>query len=145
MGSITANGLLNAMNDHPNALELIRIAHQTLQSDVLPDAKAEHVYPLRMIANALGIAARELEAHDKDVADETRGLNLIYNESKNFDDPLDNLLARNRRFAQDIRSGAFETGAAQEAQLRQHLVVTARRKLAAAYPRGLQASAGSKK
>lgn len=124
------------MNDHPNPLELIRIAHQTLQSDVLPGAKPEHLYPLRMIANALGIAARELEAHDKDVTDETCGLNLLYNDQKNFDD----LTVRNRQFASDIRGGAFEQGAAQEAQLKQHLVLTAHRKLAAAYPKGLQAN-----
>lgn len=136
MGNFTTDRLTGVitMNDHPTPLELIRIANQTLQSAVLPGAKPEHVYSLRMIANALGIAARELEAHAKDVADETRGLNLIYNESKNFDD----LTARNRAFAQDIRRGTFETGAAQEAQLRQHLVVAARRKLAAAYPKGLR-------
>ena len=67
-------------------------------------------------------------------ANETRGLNLLYNDAQSFD----TLNARNRQFARDIRRGAFETGASQEAQLRQHLVVTARRKLAAAYPKGLQ-------
>jgi hypothetical protein len=121
------------MNDRPTPLELIRIANQTLQTEVLPGAKPEQLYPLRMIANALGIAARELEAHDRDAADETRGLNLLYNDAKNFDE----LNVRNRRFAKDIRCGTFEAGNAQEAQLRQHLVVTARRKLAAAYPKGL--------
>jgi hypothetical protein len=123
------------MNDRPTPLELIRIANQTLQAAVLPGAKPEQLYPLRMIANALGIAARELEAHDRDAADETRGLNLIYSDAKNFDD----LTARNRQFARDIRRGAFETNLAQEAQLRQHLVITAHRKLAAAYPKGLDA------
>lgn len=121
------------MNDHPTPLELIRIAHATLANAVLPDARPDQLYPLRMIANALGIAARELEAHDRDVADETRGLNLLYNDGKHLDD----LAVRNRRFARDIRSGAFESDIAQEAQLRQHLIVVARRKLAAAYPKGL--------
>jgi hypothetical protein len=124
------------MNDRPTPLELIRIANETLMRDVLPDAKPGQLYPLRMIANALGIAARELEAHDKNATEETRGLNLLYNDSKNFDD----LNTRNRQFAQDIRRGAFEKDLALEAQLRQHLIVTARRKLAAAYPKGLQAN-----
>ena len=130
------------MNDHPNALELIRIANETLAKDVLPGATAEQLYPLRMIANALGIAARELEAHDKNIADETRGLNLIYNEAKPAGDGGDHfdLVTRNRRFAQDIRQGQFEASATLDAQVRQHLVVTARRKLAAAYPKGLQES-----
>jgi hypothetical protein len=123
------------MNDHPTPLELIRIANLTLQSDVLPDARPDQLYPLRMIANALGIAARELEAHDKDATDETRGLNLLYNDSRNFED----LQQRNRQLARDIRHGSFENDFARQAQLRQHLVLVARRKLAAAYPKGLQA------
>lgn len=123
------------MNDRPTPLELIQIANDTLAREVLPDAKPEQLYNLRMIANALGIAARELAAHDKDIADETRGLNLLYNDNKNFDD----IKARNKQFAQDIRRGRFETDIAQQAQLRQHLIIIARRKLAAAYPKGLQA------
>ncbi len=121
------------MNDHPTPLELIRIANATLAAEVLPNARPDQLYPLRMIANALGIATRELEAHDKDTADETRGLNLLYNDSKN----IDGLAVRNRQFARDIRQGAFESDTAREAQLRQHLIVVARRKLAAAYPKGL--------
>ena len=121
------------MNDHPNALELIRIANQTLQSAVLPDAKPEHVYPLRMIANALGIAARELEAHDSDTASETQGLDALYGNPLNASD----LHNRNRQFASDIRHGKFEHDAAQAAQLKQHLIATARAKLSAAYPKGL--------
>ena len=121
------------MNDHPNALELIRIAHQTLAGDVLPDTKPEHLYTLRMIANALGIAIRELESHDADAATETSGLNALYNETKDVKD----LRARNRQFARDIRSGAFESSSAQEADLRRHLLAITRAKLAAAYPKGL--------
>ena len=124
------------MNDHPNALELIRIAHQTLASDVLPNAKPEHLYALRMIANALGIAIRELESHDANTASEASGLNTLYGETKDAKD----LRTRNRQFAQDIRSGAFESSSTQEAELQQHLITTARAKLAAAYPKGVAPS-----
>ncbi len=123
------------MNDHPNALELVRIAHQTLAQDVLPSAKPEHIYALRMIANALGIAARELESHDANTASEVRSLDALYGETQNTLD----LHSRNRQFAQDIRRGAFETRSAAVATLRQHLLATARAKLAAAYPKGLSA------
>lgn len=122
------------MNDRPTPLELIQIANDTLARDVLPTAKPEHLYNLRMIANALGIAARELAAHSQDSADETRGLNLLYNDFKNFED----LKTRNRQLSKDIRAGNFEASRAQQVQLQQHLVLTARRKLAAAYPKGLQ-------
>ncbi len=121
------------MNDHPNALELIRIAHQTLAQDILPGAAPEQLYALRMIANALGIAARELESHDADAAAETCGLNALRGDTASSED----LPARNRQFAQDIRRGAFDDNPAREALLRQHLAATARAKLAAAYPKGL--------
>lgn len=121
------------MNDHPDALELIRIANQTLARDILPDALPEQRYTLRMIANALGIAARELEARDADSAVETRGLNTLYGETKNAED----LQQRNRQLSRDIRRGAFESNSAQPAKLRQHLIASARAKLAAAYPKAL--------
>jgi hypothetical protein len=126
------------MNDHPDALELIRIANHTLANEVLPDAKPEHVYALRMIANALGIAARELQSQTANAAAETRGLNLLYSETR---EPSE-LHTRNRQFALDIRRGAFESSSAQAAELRQHLVTTARAKLAAAYPKGVSQSNG---
>ncbi len=121
------------MNDHPNALELVRIAHQTLAGEILPHAKPDQLYVLRMIANALGIAERELESHNKNTAEETRGLDALYGETK----APGELHARNRQFARDIRRGTFEDSSAQEAALRQHLMATARAKLAAAYPKGL--------
>jgi Domain of unknown function (DUF6285) len=124
------------MNDRPTPLELIRIANETLARDILPDAKAEQLYPLRMIANALNIAARELAAHDRNGLDETQGLNALYGETGEAKMPGE-LRARNRQFAQDIRQGAFENSAAQAIALRQHLTATARAKLAAAYPKGL--------
>lgn len=122
------------MNDHPNALELIQAARDELARELLPQARPDQLYTLRMIANALGIAARELAAQDTDANAETRGLNLLYTDHAHFDD----LPARNRQLARDIRNGTFEADTARHAQMRQHLVVTARRKLAAAYPKGLE-------
>lgn len=125
------------MNDRPTPLELIRIANDTLTAQLLPGAPPQQLYALRMIASALGIAARELAAHDKDGADETRGLNLLHSNNDSDSKIPGDLATRNRQLARDIRSGVFEDGGAREAQLRQHLIVTARRKLAAAYPKGL--------
>ena len=128
------------MNDRPTPLELIRIANDTLTNNVLPDAKAEHLYTLRMIANALGIAARELEAQEANATAEASRLDALYG---NAADGL-NLRQRNQRLAQDIRHCVFESDDTQETALRQHLTVTARTKLAAAYPKGLAASSGDK-
>ena len=122
------------MTDHPNALELIQAANDELARVLLPSARPDQLYTLRMIANALGIAARELATHDSDATTETRGLNLLYPDHAMSGD----LVERNRQLAQDIRTGAFEGDIARHAQLRQHLVSAARRKLAAAYPKGLK-------
>ena len=121
------------MNDRPDALELLRIANQTLTEEILPDAKPQQLYTLRMIANALGIAARELESRARDDAAEARGIAAFYGAQ---DLPAE-LPALNRRFAQAIRAGRLEQSAAQEAQLRQHLLASARAKLAVSYPKGL--------
>ena len=124
------------MNDRPTPLELVAIASDTLTREVLPDAKPEHLYALRMIANALGIAARELEAHDKNVLSETQSLNVLYAETK----PAGDLRTRNQQFARDVRKGKFENNSTQETELRQHLLATARAKLSTAYPKGLTRS-----
>ena len=122
------------MNDHPTPLELIQAAADELARELLPTARPDQLYTLRMIANALGIAARELTTQDKDQAEETHGLNLLYDSNTPFDD----LAQRNQQLAHDIRHGAFESNIARQGQLQQHLVSTARRKLAAAYPKSLK-------
>jgi hypothetical protein len=128
------------VNDRPDTLELLRCVSHTLTREILPGAQPEQLYTLRMIANALGIATRELESHDTNAVAEMRGLNTLYALYGALDGkttPAAELHAYNRHFAQDIRRGAFETSRALEAALRQHLRATAHAKLAAAYPKGL--------
>lgn len=122
------------MNDHPTPLELIQAANEELKRELLPNARPEQLYTLRMIANALGIAARELAVQDADAVEETRGLNLLYNDHGAFAD----IASRNRKLALDIRHGAFESDAAEQGQLRRHLTLSARRKLAAAHPKSFK-------
>jgi uncharacterized protein DUF6285 len=122
------------MNDHPNALALLRIAHQTLLDNVLPDAKPEQVYALRMIANAIGIATREMENHADHATTEARSMAALYNEAMTPGRETEN----NRKLARDIRSGAFEANAQQHAALFAHLRATTRHKLQVAHPRALQ-------
>ncbi len=123
------------MNDRPDALELLRIANHTLTQEILPGAKPEQLYTLRMIANALGIATRELASRDSDAGNESRDLAALYNDAA----PAGTLSQQNQQFARDIRAGHFEKSAAQEMHVRQHLIAVARAKLAVAYPKGLPA------
>ena len=129
------------MHDRPTPLELIRIANATLAGDVLPNAKPEQLYALRMIANALGIAARELASSDNNAARETLGLDALFSAAQSQHD-AQTLHARNRHFAQAIRAGQFESDAAQAVSLREHLTATAHAKLAAAHPKGLPGPVG---
>ena len=121
------------MNDRPDALELLRIANHTLAQEILPGAKPEQLYTLRMIANALGIAARELESRDADIASESRSLAALY-ENAALAGSLQQL---NQVLACDIRAGKFEQSAEQDVQLRQHLLAVARAKLVVTYPKAL--------
>ena len=46
------------MNDHPTPLELIQAANEELKRELLPNARPDQLYTLRMIANALGKIGR---------------------------------------------------------------------------------------
>ncbi len=133
------------MNDRPTALELICIANETLTRSVLPDASPEQQFALRMIASALGIAGRELETHAKNDGDEMQRFNTLYAAIGGPAIGGHDLQSRNRKLALDIRHGLFENNPEQQAQLRQHLLVTARAKLAVSYPKGLEIPVASGK
>jgi len=86
-----------------------------------------------MITNALGIATRELESRDADIASESHSFAVLYENAAQ----TGSLQQLNQTLARDIRAGKFEQGAEQEVRLRQHLFATARAKLAVTYPKGL--------
>jgi hypothetical protein len=118
------------MNDHPHALELIAAARDELQRILLPAARPDQQYTLRMIASALGIAERELASDASNRNNERYSLARLYGLTGDGNTPL---VEQNCRLAQDIRAGRYDDAAA----LRTHLLLTARAKLAAAYPQGL--------
>jgi len=52
------------MSDRPDALELLEEARRLLQQELAPALKGKQRFQALMIANALGIAGRELAAAD---------------------------------------------------------------------------------
>jgi hypothetical protein len=50
------------MADRPNGAELLAVARATLLEDLLPELPQARRYQVLMIANAMGMAQRELEA-----------------------------------------------------------------------------------
>ena len=61
-----------------DAQELLAVARQTLLTEVLPQVSGDTIYQVRMIANAMAIAAREVGEADRYAEDEQAALaNLL--------------------------------------------------------------------
>ena len=107
------------MQDRPKGAELLAIARRTLVeklTDLLPEERRGDA---SRIAEAMAIAAREIEAGDREA--------------------LESGVARlNRRLAADIRAGKFDPPDRRRAA-RAHLLASARDKLAESKPEHLKA------
>jgi hypothetical protein len=53
------------MRDRPNGADLLAVARRSLLDDVAPALKGQPRYVALMVANAMGIALRELEEADR--------------------------------------------------------------------------------
>lgn len=104
------------MRDRPNSGELLQIARTRLLKELLPALRAENKYSALMIAAAMAIAIRELE--NGDVA-ETEELAMLCELLGDDFSGNTGLLNANRRFADGIRSGEFDSsGVDQDLALR---------------------------
>ena len=104
------------MRDKPTAAELLAIARETLLRELLPRSPDAQRYNALMVAAAMGIAAREAEAGDMALVAEREALAALYGEVRVADEPLEEALGRlNRRFAADLRAGAFDAPCARQA------------------------------
>ncbi len=108
------------MRDRPTAAELLAIARETLLRELLPNLPDAQRYTALMVGAAMAIAAREAKAGDRALVAEGEALAALYGEVREADEPLEAALGRlNRRFAADLRAGAFDApGALQAAALR---------------------------
>lgn len=95
------------MRNRPNAVELIDIAEKTLTGEVAADLSTHQRYNVALIASAMGIARRELEGGVSAHPDEHAELEALYGRVPH-EDPAAALDRLNRRFAEDLRSGAFD-------------------------------------
>ena len=104
------------MRDKPTAAELLAIARETLLGELLPHSGDAQRYNALMVGAAMAIAAREAEAGDGALVAERDALAALYGEVGGADEPLDDALCRlNRRFAADLRAGAFDAPGALQA------------------------------
>ena len=92
------------MRDLPASRDLLALARELLLDELLPLLPPERERDARLIATSMAIAARETAATDWP-AEIIALLNCFYGETNS--DQL-------RRFAADLRNGAFETSPSRE-------------------------------
>lgn len=126
------------MNNRPNARQLLAIARATFTAKILPALPEKLRYSGLMIANALAIARRELEAGDALLRAEHERLRSLFSEGSRelTDAALPAALADyNRRLADEIRAGRFDKE--ERAVLLEHLRKTTEEKLGVSNPKAL--------
>ena len=131
------------MRNRPGAADLLRAAENTLRRDIVPNLPPDSRFAGLMVANAIGIAAREITMGDAPLYREWEGLVALFGETPPRPEDRDALCAEltalNRRLVADIRSGAFDADAPRRDALRSHLMEVTRAKLAEDNPRYLTA------
>jgi Domain of unknown function (DUF6285) len=124
------------MHDLPTGPSLLALARVLLLNDLMPLLPEEVRLDARLVANSMAIAQREGEAADdlrRMLARELEKLYECREKSMEAPDPL-------RRFAQDLRVGAFENSEPQEPKAREILWAVTISKLRQANPRFLAAN-----
>lgn len=100
------------MHDRPSGPELLRIARDTLLGELSSRLPEERRYAVRMVANAIAIAAREAETAEADHQQALARLAALYGEDVNRAERAPAQFMRlSARLARDIRAGAFDDNA----------------------------------
>jgi hypothetical protein len=127
------------MTDRPDAAELLKVARELLMRDLVSELPESERYLALMIANAMAIAARELELGDGADRAELTSLRMLFEDSgpDTSEEVGDRLEAWNRRLCAEIRAGKFSGGGA-ETRLRDHLRHAAEARVAISNPKALR-------
>ncbi|ATB44528.1 DUF6285 domain-containing protein [Corallococcus macrosporus] len=92
------------MRERPDGAELLAIAREVLRNELLPLLPRDKAYGALMIANAMGIAERQLRSGMGAQEEERRALAMLLERDGD-------LATLNRVFAVRIRQGAFDDNA----------------------------------
>ncbi len=98
------------MRERPDGAELLVIAREILRKELLPLLPKDKAYDALMIANAMGIAERQLQQGDGPQQEEKVALTALL-------DVQADLPQLNRDFARGIRRGDFDDHAGARALL----------------------------
>ncbi|PFG52079.1 hypothetical protein ATG98_1064 [Marinobacter sp. LV10R520-4] len=125
--------------NRPDASELLAAARETLMNDVFPSVPEHLRYEVRMIASAMGIAAREAAAQSQtevELFSKVLPESIAVSSTSSFD-------AR-RAIARAIRAGVFDTPGAQQEKLQVALTETVYNALKISNPKATQSSGGQR-
>lgn len=129
------------MKNLPAGSDLLAIARETLLTELMPLAKSERAkYHLLMVANAMGIAARELEVGDAAEVAALARLDRLYGQPSRelHGNALSEALAEYERvLTHDIRAGRFDTEDDRRRALLDHLEESVRARLRISNPKSL--------
>jgi len=125
--------------NRPDAPELLAAARETLMNDVFPSVPEHLRYEVRMIASAMGIAARETAVQSQtevELFSKVLPESIAVSSTSSFD-------AR-RAIARAIRAGVFDTPGAQQEKLQVALTETVYNALKISNPKAAQSSRGQR-
>lgn len=131
------------MRDHPTGAELLATAGKVLREALLPALPAERKHDALMIANAMSIAARQLERGDAPERHELEALAALLGDApaaQTEDGPglRAALVDANRELSRRLREGAGDPDRAQRGALFAHLRNVARQRVAESNPKYLK-------
>lgn len=112
------------MKNLPAGADLLAIARETMLSELRPLVDGNARYTLAMVANAMTIAAREIEAGDAPMHEALARLDALFGVPPRALDGealLQALREHDRRLACAIRSGAFDANDAKRFDVLAHL------------------------
>lgn len=115
------------MRELPSGPDLLAIAREVLLAELLPHLPEDKVLAARMVANAMGIAAREAAQNPVWIADAHARMAALTGDAA---DPL-------RAFAAAIRAGAFDPGTPRRAEAAALVGEITRARVAVSAPRAL--------
>ena len=117
------------MNNAPDGAELLRVAQKVLRERLMPGIGEDRRYEALMVANAMAIASRELQAGESDLRRELRMLTQLYGDTtvgESGSSTKEKVASLNKRLARDIRSGVLDGACAQGVRALLKSQVTAR-------------------
>jgi len=131
------------MHDGPTSKDLLETAHAVLRNDILPDVSSGNKHNVLMIANAMAIAARQIELRCDADKSELLSLRHLFSEALGDDQtPTSSreIAGLNKLLTAEIMSLSFGQPSKRRDEIFTHLVENITRELNISNPKYLKSS-----